>query len=505
MSRYGPPVFVTDQSGQLLAQALEQASSNVFGGIERGRERRAAREQQDVANSRFGWFRGTPPVDPAGPIAGDRAMADPAMQQSATSLMRSMHAVRPYSPGEHLADALPGDAAPAASPAQPSLPAPQLTPAAPAPPPPTTPGHPGAFDPSSGTFRNGQGLPAILGRAMRPDPYIRDVGGGYIDRRETPEAKAEATQLRGQALAREFDAQQKQKRVDDYVRAGYSPADAQIAVDNPMMADNIWSSAHPKAATPKAVTFTPHNFSVNGKAVMGFADSEGNLYDSQKNKIVGAAMPYVAPPSPEAQATRDAFLASRKDAALSRIEARLVQQYQASTHKYSQTADAIQAINENREGALRGDPIAQQTLLQDFIKLNLPGQIVTAGEIHNYAGLMGLGDKAGQLLNKLEKGSPLSQEQIQLILSHSDNLIKERQKGLNYIRNAYAERGKREGVDPQAFVDWFGFLPQETTTGLASPDSHESLSDADFTRAWNAGVRGDTEMVKWVKAHPVKR
>jgi hypothetical protein len=31
--------------------------------------------------------------------------------------------------------------------------------------------------------------------------------------------------------------------------------------------------------------------------------------------------------------------------------------------------------------------------LQDFIKLNLPGQIVTAGELHNYAGLMGLGDK----------------------------------------------------------------------------------------------------------------
>jgi hypothetical protein len=81
------------------------------------------------------------------------------------------------------------------------------------------------------------------------------------------------------------------------------------------------------------------------------------------------------------------------------------------------------------------------------------------------------------MLNKrLEQGSPLSQEQIELILSHSDNLIKERKKGLNYIRNAYAERGKREGVDPQAFVDWFGFLPQDDEEGngptTATPAAH---------------------------------
>jgi hypothetical protein len=73
--------------------------------------------------------------------------------------------------------------------------------------------------------------------------------------------------------------------------------------------------------------------------------------------------------------------------------------------------------------------------------------------------------EAGQIIQRLEQGSPLSQKQIELILSHSDNLIKERKKGLNYIRNAYAERGKRDGVDPQAFVDWFGFLPQDDEEG----------------------------------------
>lgn len=161
-----------------------------------------------------------------------------------------------------------------------------------------------------------------------------------------------------------------------------------------------------------------------------------------------------------AHPTRDPAVADmRKDAQSARNEARIVQQYTAATKKYSQTADAIQAIAENREGALRGDPIAQQTLLQDFIKLNLPGQIVTSGELHTYAGLMGLGDKAGQFIQRLQQGSPLSQQQVNLILGHADNLVTERRKGLNYIRDQYASRAQKQGVDPESLVDWFGFLP----------------------------------------------
>jgi hypothetical protein len=173
---------------------------------------------------------------------------------------------------------------------------------------------------------------------------------------------------------------------------------------------------------------------------------------------------------------RNESIAMRRDQQAAQREARMVSQYEVMTKPFAQAAINVQALNENRHGAMLGDPVAQQTALQDFIKLNLPGQMVTAGELHQYASLMGLGDKGAQLLQKLEHGTPLSTQQMRLIYQHADGLVAERRKAANYLRKQMQARGAKYNIDPEAFVDHFGFLDDApvapAATGAAAVDRH---------------------------------
>lgn len=183
------------------------------------------------------------------------------------------------------------------------------------------------------------------------------------------------------------------------------------------------------------------------------------LRDPFTMQLIGRIPKTPAPINPDTQAFRDAGLQERKDALSARNEARLVTQYTGATKKYSATADALQAINENREAALNLDPIAQQTLLQDFVKLNLPNQQVTAGELHNYAGLMGLGEKGQVFIDKLRNGTPFSRTMIERILKLGDGLAAQRKLAAKNLRDQYGIRADRMGVPRDALPDWFEFLP----------------------------------------------
>lgn len=189
------------------------------------------------------------------------------------------------------------------------------------------------------------------------------------------------------------------------------------------------------------------------------------LLDPVTHQPMGEIQHTPAPMSDETRAFREEAAAMRQQSIDMRTEqqraqreARFVAQYETMSKPFAQAAINVQALNENRYGAMHGDPIAQQTALQDFIKLNLPGQMVTAGELHQYASLMGLGDRGTQLLQKLEKGTPLSATQMRLIYQHADGLVKARKKAADYLRTQMQKRGAGYGIDPDAFVDHFGFL-----------------------------------------------
>lgn len=294
------------------------------------------------------------------------------------------------------------------------------------------------------------------GGAPSRGPRFEFSAGGYTDHKPEWQAQDAARSQKMQdqfapmLVQRMMAQQERDRKIAGYVAAGVDQHRAQLYVDNPALADNDPKVG--KQAAPKSMEHVDLGDRVE-------------MRDPVTGKVVETIRKGKAPGSDAAAAVRESAIQQRKDALGSRTEARMVSQYHNATKKYSQTADALQAIAENRAGALRGDPVAQQTLLQDFIKLNLPGQIVTEGELHHYAGLMGLGDKGGQLLQKLQQGSPLSETQIKLILQHSDNLAAERRKGAKFLRDSYIQRGARQGVPDDAFEDWFGFLPDEQAAG----------------------------------------
>jgi hypothetical protein len=210
------------------------------------------------------------------------------------------------------------------------------------------------------------------------------------------------------------------------------------------------------------------------------------LLDPETHMRVGDVPHSPTPMSEEARAMRETgldmrqqALADREEQQRSQREARHVAQYEANVKPFAQTAAAYQTLDELRSAAMHGDPIAQQTALQDFIRMVLPGQMVAQGELHNYAHLMGLGDRAGQMLMKLERGSPLSTAQIKSIYDRADGIIKAKRGASDYLRKQAQKRASAYQIDPEAFVDHFGFLntqPQAPATGAAAVDRHLNKS-----------------------------
>lgn len=328
---------------------------------------------------------------------------------------------------------------------------------------------------------------SLSGQQPTRGPRYQFGNGFYIDNQPRFDAQdaARSQHLQDQftpMMVSEFMKQSERgRKIKEYTDAGVPADRAALYVDNPSLADN-----DPKYGKPHTDVMgerTAKSVMVDGKPAEVMIDKAGNAFDATGKKVTGQIAPYVAPPNPETAALRDLTLSTRKDAMSQRNEARLVSQYTEATKKYSQTADALQAINENRAGALKGDPVAQQTLLQDFIKLNLPGQQVTEGDIGHYMNLMGLGEKGQQLLDKLRQGTPLGQEQIKLILSHADNLAVARRQAHQYLRQQYVDRGARSGVPAESFPDWFGFLPpsgpqQAPATPQTPSSGNTNLGDA---------------------------
>lgn len=219
MSRYGPPAFVEDHSGDILAAALTHAADTVVARHRQAQQDREADTQRDIGQYTQGFRQSIPQADADQPPINGRAVAaDPVLQRSAIEMMgrmptsrasrQSAPAAPPPPSGPELASAF--DASSSSAPSAPTRDAmPAETPLSPADftpaGPPAGGGHPGAFDPSTKSF--GGGVNGAIARATPPQRYLPLPHGGYIDTEATPRADAardRATQLR---LAAEFRSQ----------------------------------------------------------------------------------------------------------------------------------------------------------------------------------------------------------------------------------------------------------------------------------------------------------
>lgn len=191
------------------------------------------------------------------------------------------------------------------------------------------------------------------------------------------------------------------------------------------------------------------------------------------------------PMSPEAQAAMETNLGLRQDAANDREDNRkftreraLVQQYEGATKPITDATQALQTLYSMKDGALAGNAMAQQNALLAFIKLQHPGAVVRPSEIHTYASLMGLGDKAEQLIQKLQKGTPLSQTQIASIYAQVNGLHAAWKNRYDTYRKDFVDRASQFGIDSRVFTDPFATLP--APSGSAAPSATSSASIRQF-------------------------
>lgn len=210
------------------------------------------------------------------------------------------------------------------------------------------------------------------------------------------------------------------------------------------------------------------------------------IVDPRDPKRVLATYPKSKMPlSDEAKASLEASLGLRRESLDAREEqqrsgreARMVSQYDQNTKAMQQQATALQSLYEMRAGALKGDPVSQQTALQDFIRLVLPGQVVAQGELHSYAGQLGLGDRVALEMEKLDHGQPLGEKTMRSIFKHVDELAKAARSRATYYRSAFQKRGEKYAIDPEAFIDHFGFMDApgyEPTSDAPAPGSSASI------------------------------
>jgi hypothetical protein len=211
------------------------------------------------------------------------------------------------------------------------------------------------------------------------------------------------------------------------------------------------------------------------------------ILDPRTGQVVRTYPKGKLPMSDEARASMEASLGLRRESLDARQEqqastreARMVSQYDQNTKRQQAQAIALQSLNEMRSGAFKGDPVSQQTALQDFIRLVLPGQIVSQGELHKYANQLGLGQKGALMLQRLDNGQPLDMSVIKSIYNHADALAKSARGAGDYYRKQFQKRGAKYKIDPEAFVDHFGFLDQTQggapATGASAIDRHLNRS-----------------------------
>jgi hypothetical protein len=223
MSRYGPPVYTEDRSGELLAQALSGAVQNFVGMHRQKQQDRIAADERTrqhgredindaITRDQSGYGVGTAPGD-------DLANALP----SGGFVERHPTSGTPFD--EHLsfdpsnlADALRGPVPQSnlTSPVQ------RQQPQAPAP----AAGHPGAFNPMTGTFGT-------------PSPRYRQVTSSvYQDTTRAPEARHLREMQSEHELAQALEDQDRGRAIGDYTAAGVDAGRARLYARNPGLAEN---------------------------------------------------------------------------------------------------------------------------------------------------------------------------------------------------------------------------------------------------------------------------
>jgi hypothetical protein len=183
-----------------------------------------------------------------------------------------------------------------------------------------------------------------------------------------------------------------------------------------------------------------------------------------------------SPVNSDTKAARDSSEALRQETAAREAansnfqhETRLTDDFRSEIKPVSDATKALGTIYSLKDAALAGDPMAQQSLLTSYIKLQHPSATVRPSEIHNYANLLGASDKVARAIQNFKEGAALGTPQIQQILQEVAGLHRSWQNSYKSTRKVYEQRAKNWQVNPRALMDPFAALPVPGGTVPVSP------------------------------------
>lgn len=150
-------------------------------------------------------------------------------------------------------------------------------------------------------------------------------------------------------------------------------------------------------------------------------------------------------------------------------ETQLVNQYNGATDQYSKVADNIGVLRATIPAAVQGNPQAQMGLIFAYMKLLDPGSTVREGEYATAQNAAGVPDKVRNEYNKAKDGGFLTPEQVRSFATRGEEQATQWRTRLGTVRKGYQQRAARWGIDPEAFVDYFGDAPAAPAAAGPAP------------------------------------
>lgn len=146
----------------------------------------------------------------------------------------------------------------------------------------------------------------------------------------------------------------------------------------------------------------------------------------------------------------------------------LAKDYATMAKAYGPVAEYYANANASRTEALTGDPIAQHSLVFNYMHVLEPTSIVREGEYAAVAKRNGIPERIANLIDLIDKGTFLPPEQARQVLAELDRLVAKKRPGLANRMTQFRRRAERWGVDP-ANVIFDPFYGTGTEDGSTVP------------------------------------
>jgi hypothetical protein len=130
----------------------------------------------------------------------------------------------------------------------------------------------------------------------------------------------------------------------------------------------------------------------------------------------------------------------------------LARDYATMAKQYGPVAEYFANANASRTQSLAGDPIAQHSLIFNYMHVLEPTSIVREGEYAAVARRNGVDERVVNLIKLLDDGTFMPPAMVGQVLAELDRIVAKKQPQLANRMTQFRRRAERWGVDPANVV-----------------------------------------------------